>query len=280
MNAVLPDRDRPGALVVASHERSGTHLLIDTLRRNFRACRARPMPGRNPHRWLYFSLDRLAPDHPRPATTREADAALARATRPLVKTHMLPGFDRLNPGGLAWVKWALAGAHTLYVYRDGRAVMPSYHFHAISENPDTPRDFSEFLRTPVRGVTPPERWARHVNAWLAHTRCHDHAAAVRFEDLLADPEGEIRRLGALINEAPLPATPSLPPRGQSAWSARLARFTGRLDSSNLAERGEHPPAWTELFTPDDRARFHELAGQTLIELGYIADDAWVSQHDA
>ena len=53
-------------VIVASHPRSGTHLLMDTLRRQFKACRSWKWPGERLDR-LYCSVDELnaAPWPPR-----------------------------------------------------------------------------------------------------------------------------------------------------------------------------------------------------------------------
>lgn len=43
-------------IVIASHRRSGTHLLIDLFRRQFRECRSWKLPGERNDR-LYVNLD-------------------------------------------------------------------------------------------------------------------------------------------------------------------------------------------------------------------------------
>src|SRR4051794_28399866 len=45
-------------IVVVSHPRSGTHLMMDALRLNFRECRAWKRPG-EPLERLYLNLDSL-----------------------------------------------------------------------------------------------------------------------------------------------------------------------------------------------------------------------------
>ncbi|MFG0306600.1 MAG: sulfotransferase [Phycisphaerales bacterium JB040] len=263
-------------VLVVSHERSGTHLLIDTLRRNFPACRARPRLGANPHDVLYCSVDRLADDHPRPITVERAGRVLARAPRPLLKSHATPAFEGFAPGPRAWLEAALGSGVVLWIVRDGRAVMPAYHLHRRAVDPATPAGLSEFLRAPVAGVVPPARWARHAEAWRERSRVDPRVHAVRFEDLLADPRGELERLADALGEPARPADPILPPRGASPWNARLARLTGRLRSTNLVERAPRPPKWREAFTRDDRADFDRHAGDTLIRLGYEPDHAWVA----
>src|SRR3954454_20906472 len=122
------DRTRRRPIVVASHPRSGTHLLIDSLRLNFPECRAWKRLGENLHR-LYLNLDEL--DRLTPA---EAIAVASRCRRPVLKTHALADFSAasLIPGPCpcdpALVAWLRANAASfLYVYRDPREVMKSLH---------------------------------------------------------------------------------------------------------------------------------------------------------
>jgi len=257
-------------VLVVSHERSGTHLLIDLLRRNIPVCRARPALGRNPHDWLYFSLDRLNTGHRRAVPTAFADAALARAPRPLLKSHALPGFAGVRPDARAWLDDTLGRTTTLYVLRDGRAVMPSFHRHRMAMDPGTPLEFSRFLRTPIKGRTPPRAWAAHVNAWTARAGVQ----VVRFEEMTGEPAAALGRLAAILGETADPAVrDALPPRGASPWAARVARLTGRLKSSNLVEVGGRTPRWAEVFTGEDRAFFEGEAGETLAAFGYTEPSA-------
>lgn len=267
--------EAPRSITIASHERSGTHLLIDVLRRNFDACRARPRWGDNPHNWLYFSLDRLREDHPRAVDTAYADRALARARCPMMKTHMTPEWVGVRPDAAEWFHNAVSRTCLLHVYRDGRDVACSFHRLQQRVNPGTPASLSEFLRTRVDGLNVPARWADHTRRWLDNPR----ANSVTFPDLVRNTSRTIDRIGQLAgltsNNNPAP----LPPRGQSAWSARLARLTGKIQSSNLVAQGEHgqPLKWREAFTKDDRAFFHEHAGQVLIETGFVESDSWIQE---
>lgn len=266
-------------VLVVSHERSGTHLLLDTLRRNFPACRARPRVGANPHDVLYCSVDRLARGHHRPISTRDAEHVLARAPRPLLKSHATPGFEGFGDDARAWLENALEHGLILHVVRDGRAVMPAYHIHRRAIDPGTPSAFSDFLRTPIDGLVPPARWASHTGAWLDRVESDPRAHTVRFEDLLHEPRAQLDRLAELLGEEARPADPVLPARGSSPWAARLARLTGRLESTNLVERGARPPKWTDAFSNDDRAEFDRHAGETLLALGYETDRQWAGHGD-
>ena len=265
----------PRAIIVASHERSGTHLLIDVLRRNFAECRARPRPLRNPHDWLYFSADRLREAHPRAVGTDFADRALARARLPIVKTHMLPDWPRLRAECAEWFHDLVEHSVILYVHRDGRDVAPSFQRLRQRIDASTPANFSEFIRSEVDGMNVPQRWADHVMRWLGDGRAH----GVSFKGITRDTNGVLGQLAELMGARPLGNADPLPPRAGTAWQSRFARLTGRMQSSNLvAQGGFGPPVkWKDALDRDDRAFFHQHAGAALIRAGYAESDAWVDE---
>jgi len=72
-------------IIVASHPRSGTHLLIDTLRRQFAKCRSWKWPGERLDR-LYCNIDELNGTRELLHEKKAVDI-LRRVERPIVKTH-------------------------------------------------------------------------------------------------------------------------------------------------------------------------------------------------
>lgn len=253
-------------IVVASHPRSGTHLLIDTLRRQFDACRSWKWPGERLDR-LYCNVDELPGD----GLLEEATARriLQRTERPLVKTHSWPGYQRAflgsHDGGLdaAWVDGLDEHATVFYVYRDGRDVLCSYQLFRQGFDPDAGGSIGAFLRGTEDGTNRVRRWAEHVQAWRARSDVH----LVQFETLLNNPESVIRRIGTVIEEEPALAQPLLPEPFSSIWDSRRARLFGIRPESTAIINGESRD-WEEHFTPQDRTFFHEQAGDLLIDLGY------------
>lgn len=259
-------------VLVASHERSGTHLLIDLLRRQFPSCRARAIAGRNPHDTLYLSLDRLNAAHHRPMSVDEARRALAGAPRLPLKTHNLPAMDEIDPPNRPFVESLLERSPRLYSVRDGRDVMCSFQRFRQSYDPSTPGAISEFIRLDVDGRSLARRWADHVRAWTAHDRVH----LVRFEDVIHQTRDVLERLADEIGARPELAEPLLPPRRATRVQNWFARLTGRAASTNVVGRrtGLAPLRWREAFSREDRRFFHREAGDILIELGYESDDGW------
>ena len=262
-------------IVVASHPRSGTHLLIDTLRRQFEACRSWKWPGERLDR-LYCNIDELPGDGLLDEST--ARRILRRTDRPLVKTHAWPGYQDgfldTHRGGLdrAWVDWLDETATIFYVYRDGRDVLCSYQLFRRSFDPDARGPIGEFLRGTEGDTNRVRRWADHVRAWRDRPDVH----LVQFEALLDDPVPILQDIGETIGEPPRMKEPLLPQPFESIWESRWARLFAMRPESTAIINGESQD-WKETFTADDRAFFQEEAGELLIELGYEDSGDWVEQ---
>lgn len=259
-------------IVVASHPRSGTHLLIDTLRRQFEACRSWKWPGERLDR-LYCNIDELPGDGLLDDTT--ARRILQRTERPLVKTHSWPGYQAsvLAPEregvDRAWTDWLDANATIFYVYRDGRDVLCSYQLFRQSFDRDARGSIGDFLRGTEDGTNRVRRWADHVQAWREQPDVH----CIQFETLLHDSASVIQRLANIIDETPREMHPLLPEPFSSIWDSRRARLFGVRPESTAIINGASQD-WEVLFTADDRAFFHEQAGDLLIDLGYESSADW------
>ena len=110
----------------------------------------------------------------------------------IVKTHLTYRRVPKGPG------------RYLYVLRDGRDVATSYYHQLHSAH----RDFASYFTAFMRGKLPYGSWFTHVAAWLRNRR-HLRLHVVRYEDLVADLEGSIRRIGEFCE---LPIDPDQLPR--------------------------------------------------------------------
>jgi hypothetical protein len=265
-------------IVVASHPRSGTHLVLDTLRRQFEACRSWKWPGERLDR-LYCNIDELPGDGLLDGAT--ARRILRRTERPLVKTHAWPGYQDgfldAHRGGLdeRWVDWLDDRATVVYVYRDGRDVLCSYQLFRRSFDPEVRGPVGDFLRGTEDGTNRVCRWAEHVRAWRDRPDVH----LVQFEALIDEPAPVIQNLGEVIGEDPAGRRPLLPEPFSSIWSSRRARlFSTRPESTAIIN--EAKKNWEEAFTAADRAFFQKEAGDLLVDLGYESSDRWVDASDS
>src|SRR5207244_5188413 len=144
-------------VVVASHRRSGTHLMLDSLRSNVRDVHGR-----------FMTLERIEPSHEKHLPIAEFDRRL-RSQRGivLVKTHPLPSAGAWQaPGADEYASELLATAPTIYVHRDGRDVLVSlYRFVQSYSAQVAEQSFAGFLRAnhtglDAAGISRPAYWQR------------------------------------------------------------------------------------------------------------------------
>lgn len=261
-------------VVVASHPRSGTHLTLDLIRRQFSETKSTLRFFETVHH-QYLTLDHLAPSSTPHIEEKEARAILARPQRPLIKTHCLPGYRELGAEHQGFVRELLADADLLYLVRDGRDVICSAHLWMSISDPRARCPLNEFIRQEEDGRSRVKLWADHVRTWLAQPNVH----VFRYEDIIKQPTQTLDRLAQVLKLKPLWIEPLLPRprRYQGRWADYLGRLLRRTESTTIIARprGQKPQKWRQAFTREDREFFHQEAGDILIELGYERSEAWV-----
>ncbi|MGH0033071.1 MAG: sulfotransferase domain-containing protein [Myxococcota bacterium] len=258
-------------IVLATHRRSGTHLTLDLLRRQFADCASTKRVGESLAE-LYLNLERLV-DARRPISQERALALLGRAPRPIVKTHALPDFAPWQPDHAEFVRELLADADVYNVHRDGRDVLASLHLYQRAFDPAARVPVSEFLRQKHEGMSRPAFWAHHVLRW----RDTPGVRTLAYHEIVGDPRGTVARLARELALEPLLREPLLPRRLSSVWEARWLRLARRPEVTTVLgdRRGARPVPWRESFSAEDRAFFAGEAGHALVALGYEDDDGWV-----
>jgi hypothetical protein len=273
---VLQDVGRP--IVVATHPRSGTHLTLDLLRKQFKACKAQLGFGETLHH-LYVDLDRLSTTHPHPMSLEEAADLLRRAPRPTIKTHSLPSLPEHAGPRRELAAALIEKGDVLYVVRDGRDVLCSTHVWKKEDEPElADYSLSEFLRLEKRGRSRVGYWAEHVQEWAGRR----DVQVVRFEDILDTPRQIIERLGRELDLDPLYEEPYLPEKVQGGrWSFYWRRLVRNFESTAIAGRpnGQEPADWEEDVSEKDRRFFQKEAGDVLSSLGYTQDDSCANTLD-
>lgn len=253
-------------VVVASHPRSGTHLTIDLLRKQFPACATHKLPAQPLDR-LYFALEALsAPSH-QSITEAKALKILKKAQRPLVKTHADPSFGHLNGQFSQWQSWLNQDATILYIFRDGRATMCSFHLFMQSYDPSARCSLSEFMRQTIDGQSRVKRWVNHVEQWLAHPNVHP----VQFEDIICRTAETIDKLACVLGVEAKHVEPLLPQSIRSLWHGRWVRLTSIAPESTAIigyYRGQKSAKWKTAFSSSDHVFFESEAGNLLRRLGY------------
>jgi hypothetical protein len=160
----------------------------------------------------------------------------------------------------------------VYLMRDGRDVMVSYlhHLRAVG-GADDGVDLLTLVET-GRGLQPC-RWHEHVEAWLSNPFGAD-MITVRYEDLLADGVGELRRLCEFVGVDRDPsflatvvdraAFDTLRDRERSTAAHNNPRWPKDVPFFRRGEAG----SYRDEMSQEALAAFMAQAGPTLREQGY------------
>ncbi len=164
------------------------------------------------------------------------------------------------------IQRVLPEARFVHIIRDGRDVSLSHL--RMNWGPETYEQSARLWRNRIRKA---RKMAPSVN----------HYMEVRFEDLVADTEGVLRRVCDFIEldfdpvmldyheraEGRLQEKArELPRKGRPNQSAEA-----RMDSHRLAKeppRSDRVGMWRERMTPEEVAQYESVAGDMLVELGY------------
>lgn len=258
-------------IVIASHRRSGTHLAIDLLRRQFRECRSWKLPGERLDR-LYLNLNLLVDGL---IDVRVANRILSRVERPIIKAHGIPWFGLEMSPNKKFIERLLARSDVYYVLRDGRDVLCSLHAYKMGFDSRARCSLSQFIRMQDDGISLARSWAMQVKKWIMEPGVR----IIRYEDLVSDTQAMLKQLGQELNIKSLNAEPLLPKPHKNIWSSRMARILGGCPgATNILGRyqGKHPERWRISFSREDREFFCQEAGDILVSLGYEISDVWVN----
>lgn len=257
-------------LIVATHPRSGTHLTIDLLRKQFRECQAWLRFGETLH-YSYIDLDHLMQVNKPYLSESKAMNLLSRPSIPLVKTHSLPLTIKHSAETSSVVEQIRQKAKIYYIVRDGRDVVCSVYRWKNAQC-----SLAEFIRQQENGFSRPKQWAFHVLSWLYESNVN----ILKFEDICNNPNAFLQRIAAEYNINPLWEEPLFPRRRKtdSRWEDYWLRLTRQLESTTIVGRHQgKPPKWQETFTREDRAFFHQEAGEVLMQLGYENSEDWIER---
>jgi hypothetical protein len=211
-------------VVVVAHPRSGTHLTIDFIRRNF------PTFNRSPHLWQGASY--LFCDLDRPQNYRKY---FNESNRDMVlKTHKFAAVDEL----CTQIRDIIDVHRVVFVYpfRQFSSTMKS-----LAEFNRFEGTVGAFLETKERyfdlGFTVAECAERHAESWMS-----TDAIFLNVDEMTVDPDMTATRLEAVFDEPAMDLKRRLPRKkrlGGGKFSEALERFTGR-ESTEVVVRYKIP----------------------------------------
>jgi len=243
-------RRLPPAMVV-SHERSGTHFLMNSLSYGF-GYTAQPWTDLDRHA---FDIDYADPSAIAEVLEGQRKDPLLR----LVKSHHAAAVfgDELARIAEDW--------RIFYIHRDPAEVMVSFwrHLNALAwdEGPKRSRPLDlakaapagELTRYQAGGhPTMLQRWSAQVEGWLAAAETHSGVTVVRYADLDARYEETLAGLADAVGRAPL--TPVLrPPRDVNVIAMGVSSETAPVAAEEIEAL---------------RAYCRSAAGPLMTRLGY------------
>jgi hypothetical protein len=167
--------------------------------------------------------------------------------------------------GIALIHEQLPEARFVHLIRDGRDVALS--MMPLPFGPDTVTDMAH-------------HWRRTLEKTRSRGRRLPYYTEVRYEDLVRDPAGILRRLCDFLDLDWEPAMLDYHQDASRRMSSELGDLVlpkltlSRSTRLDIHRRLDRPPQtdrverWREEMSPADRRAFEGIAGETLEELGY------------
>ncbi len=192
----------------------------------------------------------------------------------------------------------------IYLYRDGRDVMVSYYFHHLhmsrhADNPvpnritktyeklfgkhfdpnDIERHLPRFIEHefahPGRGTS--VNWRDHVDGWFQSAG--DGVTFVSYEELLLDCHAALKRVIESCSNSTVDPWRLDTTIEKMSMKRQTGRDPGDSQVSVHSRKGIAGD-WKNYFSRDAAKIFNDLAGDTLVRLGYESDTNWVNRHFA
>jgi hypothetical protein len=241
--------------------------------------------------WFEAASNRWSAEGENPALLARLVCDFLMERQAAVEGKGIVGDKTPHEDGVISVQWMHAiypDASLLYIVRDARDVLVSKRMQAFIDHPDYLDREDRIIRDSLRGegdaylaagrsIFTPKALERLSRKWALEVRECDRAGralfgsryhALRFEDLLAEPERELRAVWSHL-EAAAPGAevlerigPELDRNPASEWHTRAAP-----DLVGGLPRGM-PGGWRQVLNERDLKIIERAAGDTLMEWGY------------
>ena len=245
-------------VVVVTHPRSGTHLTIDLLRRNFQQLKS-TKPRFAPLDALYVALDVFFLENTSVSAQKRAIAGLSRHRYPIIKSHWVdPDYLSLAREYQPVADWLRERGRVIYVVRNPESVLAStFLFEQGFLNISAPSNRSGWL------LSKAAYWVKHVTKWTSQ----EQVLVLRFEDIVKETNRHLEKIGEFLDLSVNPCVPPLPPRMNGKWAGRLSRLrTNPPTTEILNQHGR--TTLDKLFDPAAVSDCHAMIAETAAKFGY------------
>jgi len=213
----------------------------------------------------FANIERLIPDN-----SSQSSRALKRTPRPrIIKSHEY--FDARYP-------------KVIYIVRDPRDVALSYYdFSRKYRHIDDACSLEKYVGIFVRSIpwSTWGTWGENVGSWIAARGRHPNFLLLRYEDMMRDTFGELRRVASFMG---IPASPDQLAKAIAASSADRMRALEKSQSREwVATKGKRDDipfvrqatagSWKELLAPASVLEIETAWGDLMLALGYELSQA-------
>jgi hypothetical protein len=169
---------------------------------------------------------------------------------------------------------------TIYLIRDPRAVLVSYHRMYCVTFPDAPMTLREFINEYlqngyIRGVEPLVRWDQQVQDWHERAKHDDRIILVRYEDMVNDRGAELEKAskfcGISYTEAQFQAVieqSSFEAMKKSEETYGAEAYMGIKEKRGSFVRRGKPDSWREEMDVELIAKIESEFAPAMRSLGY------------
>lgn len=204
-----------------------------------------------------------------------------RQRLPVLKSSIMHG-HYIRPGNIS---------NMVILWRDGRDVLISQYYHSLFQNETentrlvniTQKNFNctncndivnnlyDFIDyTYNRKITPKFSWADFAAVWAGNP----NAVHVKYEDLRREPASELRRVYNELTGKKLDYQRSVYIAEKYSFARMSGRSPGEENARSFMRKGVIGD-WKNYFTSEAKFLFDQVAGESLINLGYERDHSWI-----
>jgi len=251
-------------ICVVSHPRSGTHLMIDFIRRHFPQTTDWKLPLQD-SRVLILDVGQI---WKKETTLEKSLNKLKSIEYPIIKMH---GFDYplLAKNHKDWLAYLEQEAILFYIVRDVRPMMCSYHEYAKSFWEPARVPIKEFIRQNEKHAPLPQTsrikyWADEVVEWVNKPRVQ----LIKYEDIIKNSAETISKIASHSGLSPSIKTPHLPPKIHNRWHDYFNRYISIQPTTTSVVIKTKTPKWNEVMDDEDIAFIKAEGAEALKLLDY------------